>query len=93
MTFFRIDFPNSLIVLAGSSVFVCSMKIYFLSDFLEMVSPIHSFRFRSSLLFSQWTFFELYVRTCPAAFFVSSSYALFLFTFVHTAHLKVKLSE
>ena len=27
-------------------------------------------------LFSQWKFFELYVRTCPAMFFISSSWFL-----------------
>ena len=37
---------------------------------------------------SQWKFFELHLGTCPAMFFVSSSDALFRFTFVHTAKLK-----
>ena len=31
-------------------------------------------RSRSNFLFSQWKFFELYVRTCPAMFFISSRY-------------------
>ena len=42
---------------------------------------------RSNFLFSHWKLFELYVRTCPAMFFVSLSNALFRFTFVHTAKL------
>ena len=45
-------------------------------------------RSRLSCLFSQLKFFEFYVRTCPAMFFVSSFGALFRFTFVHTAKLK-----
>ena len=51
-------------------------------------------RFRSSFLFSQWKFFELYVRTCPAMFFVSSSEALFSFYICSDSKAeKVKYSE
>ena len=57
--------------------------LFFNLNFLEVVFPIslivHS---RSSFLFSQWKFFELYDRTCPAIFFVSLSDALFRFTFI-----------
>ena len=41
-------------------------------------------RSRSCCSFTQWKFFELYLRNCPAM----SSDALFRFTFVHTAKLK-----
>ena len=49
---------------------------------------------RSSFLFSQWKFFELYVRTCPMFFFVSSSDALFSFYICsHSKAEKVEFSE
>ena len=41
-------------------------RIFFLNGFSNPFI-VHS---RSSFLFSQWKFFELYVRTCPAMFFL-----------------------
>ena len=42
---------------------------FFFKRFFQSIL-VHS---RSSFLFSQWKFFELYVRTCPAMFFFISS--------------------
>ena len=63
--------------------------------FLKMVFSIHSLSILGLVfLFSQWKFFELYVRTCPAMFFVSSSDALLSFYICsHSKAEKVKFSE
>ena len=48
----------------------------FVFDFLDRIFFLNGFpnpsivRSRSSFLFSQWKFFEMYVRTCPAMFFL-----------------------
>ena len=55
----------------------------YLSDFFEMVFPIHSVR-----LVNENFDLKFYVRTCPVIFFGSLSDALYRFTFVHTAKLK-----
>ena len=51
--------------------------LYCFFNFLDRIFFLNCFRIpsrsRSSFLFSQWKFFELYVRTCPALFFISSS--------------------
>ena len=48
--------------------------LFFGSDFFLNCFPNPFIvRSRSSFLFSRWKFFELYVRTCPAMFFNSSS--------------------
>ena len=62
--------------------------------FIKMIFSIHSWSILSLVfLFSQWKFFELYVRTCPAMFFVSSSDALFSFYICsHSKAEKVKFS-
>ena len=43
---------------------------FFGLDFLNGFPNPFIVRFWSNFLFSQWNFFELYVRTCPAMFFL-----------------------
>ena len=79
----------SSVVFVHMRHFDIDLFLIFYLSFLELVFSIHSKSgSRSSFLFNQWEFFELYARTCPAMFFVSSSDALFRFTSVHTAKLK-----
>ena len=44
-------------------------SIFWIGFFLNGFSNPFIVRSRSSFLFSQWKFFELHVRTCPAMFF------------------------
>ena len=94
---FQLNFHFSLVVF----LFTCGILTlifcfsYFLNDFFKNgflnSLIVHS---RSSFLFRQWKFFELYVRTCPAMFFVSSSDALFSFYICsHSKAEKVKCFE
>ena len=77
---FKVEWENSfwakiLFLASGSFVHKRQFQIefYIVFQFLDL-SFISSFpnpfivRSRSSCLFSQWKFFELYVRTCPALF-------------------------
>ena len=59
---------------AAISLWFLQFFRFFGSDFFLNGFP-NPFRVRSwsSFLFSQWKFFELYARTCPAMFFISSS--------------------
>ena len=69
---FEPNFHFSLVVFFTCGILKLIFCFFnFLSDFSEMDFPIHSVLFRSSFLFSQWKFIELYVRTCPAMFFYS----------------------
>ena len=61
-------------------------SIFCFFDFFESDFFLNGFpnpfivRSRSSFMFSQWKFFELYVRTCPAMFF-NSLYLWLRFSF------------
>ena len=68
---------------------------YFWSDFLKMVFSIHSeSTLGLVLLFSQWKFFELYVRTCPAMFFIFVLIQVWLkWDLIIHAHVSYKLSH
>ena len=62
---------------------------FFWSDFFLNGFPNpFILRSRSSFLFSQWKFFELYVRTCPAMFFCFVVWRSFFVLLVHIAKLK-----
>ena len=81
---FELNFHFSL----GVFLFTCGILILifcffliFCSDVFKMVFWIHSWSILGLVfLFSQWKFFELYVRTCPAMFFTSSNKKMFRFT-------------
>ena len=68
---------NKIRFLASRFLFTCGYftLIYCFFQFLGQDFLLNGFpepfivRSRSSFLFSQWKFFELYVRTCPAMFF------------------------
>ena len=58
----------------GNFTLIFSVFRFFVSDFfLNGFSNPFIVRSRSSFLLSQWKLFELYVRTCPAMFFFTSS--------------------
>ena len=77
---FEQKFALSVVVFcshAAISLWFLLFYRFFGSDFfLNGFSKPFILRSRSSFLFSQWKFFELYVRTCPAMFFISSSWFL-----------------
>ena len=61
----------------GNFTLIFTVFSIFGSDFLNGFSNPFVVLSRSSFVFSQWKFFELYVRTCPAMFFfISSSWFL-----------------
>ena len=68
---------NSLSLVVFCSHPAVSLWFFCFFDFLDWIFFQNGFpnpfivRARSSFLFSQWQFFELYVRTCPAMFFNS----------------------
>ena len=82
---FKVEWENGVWTkirfLASGFLFTCGnftliFTIFF--NFLDRIFFLNGFsnpfivRSRSSFLFSQWKFFELYVRTCPAMFFLRS---------------------
>ena len=85
---FKVEWENGVWTkirfLASGFLFTCGnfnliftvFSIFFLNGF----SNPFIVRSRSSFLFSQWKLFELYVRTCPAMFFLRSvhSFSWFL---------------
>ena len=107
--FFRLNFKvewengvwTKIHFLASGFLFTCgnftlifTVFQFFGSVFLNGFPNPFIVRSGSSFRFSQWKFFELYVRTCPAMFFVSSSDALFSFYICsHSKAEKVKFSE
>ena len=80
---FKVEWENgvwtTIRFLASGYLFTCGKQFhfdfycffqFFGSDFFLNGFPNPFIvRYRSSFLFSQWKFFELYVRTCPAMFF------------------------
>ena len=76
--FFTVFFETAdLRIYCGYFLAICQLCYWFCfflvsSEFLGMVFPIHSLTVVLGLvfLFSQWKFFELYVRTCPAMYFL-----------------------
>ena len=76
---FELNFLFSLVVLLFTCgiltlfffVFFSYFLIWFFKNRFLNSLLVHS---RSSFLLSQWKFFELYVRTCPAMFFTSSNF-------------------
>ena len=91
-------FAFSLVVFCSHAAislwFLLFFRVFGSDFFLNGFPSPFIVRSRSSFLFSQWKFFELCVRTCPAMFFVSSSDALFSFYICsHSKAEKVKFSE
>ena len=74
--------------LASGFLFTCDnftliftvFRFFGLHFFLNGFSNPLTVRSRSSFLFRQWKFFELYVRTCPAMFFLFIRVIKFLVT-------------
>ena len=79
---FKVEWENSVWTkirfLASGFLFTCGNLtliftlfsfFFWIGFFLNGFSNPFIVRFRSSFLFSQCKFFELYVRTCPAMFF------------------------
>ena len=66
----------------GNFTLIFTVFRFFGSDFYlnGFLNPF-IVRSRSSFLFSQWKFFELYVRICPAMFFLLRRTIFFRFTF------------
>ena len=75
-------------------IFYCFFD-FFGSDFFALNGFPNSVivRSRSSFLFSQWKFFELFVRTCPAMFFNSSSPSMILTTWLLGIDFFIGLSD
>ena len=84
---FKVDWENGVWTkirfLASGFSFTCGnltliftvFSIFFwIGFFLNGFTNPFIVRSRSISLFSQWKFFELYVRTCPAMFFISSNF-------------------
>ena len=80
---FKVEWENGvwtkICFLASGFLFTCGNFTLFFTgffNFLDRIFCLNGFhnpfivRSRSSFLFSQWKFFELYVRTCPAMFFL-----------------------
>ena len=77
---FQPSFHFSLVVFLSTcgilTLIFCFFIWFFRNDFPNSLVV----RSRSSFLFSQWNFFELYLKTCPAMFF-NSLYLLITFSF------------
>ena len=76
---FKVEWENGVwtkIRFLASGLFTCGnftlvftvFSIFWIGFFLNGFRNPFIVRSRSSFLFSQWKFFELYVRTCPAMF-------------------------
>ena len=78
---FETKFHFSLVVFCshmGISLWFSVFAIFFLIFFLNCAPNSLLVRSRTSFLFSQWKFVELYVRTWPAIFFSKISSHIFM---------------
>ena len=89
---FEIIFYFPLVVFCSHAAFWHWFSVFFL--FLDLIFFRNGFShslivcYRSSFLFSQWKFFELYVRICPAMFFTTQTIWIVLVRclFLRSAH-------